>query len=135
MDKNNTEKIPDEAEEEKLSAQMEKQLSTRKSLFRILTAIFAFIWFLAGGSAQTVLSLSGGAIGLSGVVTFLLKNPISFLIIGFINVVLGLILYIFAISFILVSIFHFLWSIRWFYGYGKYRNLKVPQKIGSTDEN
>ena len=119
------EKIPDEVEEEKLSAEMEKQLSPSRSLLRILTAIFAFIWFLAGGSAQTVLSLSGGAMGLSGVVTFLLKNPISFLIIGFINVVLGLILYIFAISFMLVSIFHFLWSIRWFYGYEKYRHLKA----------
>jgi hypothetical protein len=135
MDKNKTKKIPDEAEEEKLSAEMEKQLSLRKSLFRILIAILAFIWFLVGGSAQTVLSLSGGAMGLSGVVTFLLKNPISFLIIGFINVFLGLILYIFAISFILVSIFHFLWSIRWFYGYRKYRNLKVPQKYRTTDEN
>ncbi len=135
MDKNNTEKIPDKAEKEKLSAEMEKQLSPSRSLFRILTAIFAFIWFLAGGSAQTVLSLSGGAMGLSGVVTFLLKNPISFLIIGFINVFLGLILYIFAISFILVSVFHFLWSLRWFYGYGKYRHLKVHKKIPITDEN
>lgn len=123
-DKKN-EKEDNELENEKeLSSQMEKQLSPVRSLFKILIAIFAFIWFLAGGSAQTVLSLSGGAIGLTGVVTFLIRNPISFLIIGIIQVVLGLIFYIFGPSFMPLTVFHFLWSVRWFYGYKKYRHLK-----------
>jgi hypothetical protein len=114
----------DQEEAEEKLAEMEKQLSPGRSLFRILVAILAFIWFLAGGSAQTVLSLSGGAIGLSGVVSFLIRNPITFLIIGLINVILGLILFIFAISIIIVSIFHFIWSLRWFYGYVKYRAVR-----------
>jgi hypothetical protein len=37
---------------------MEKQLHKRKSLFMIAAAIVAFLWFLAGGSASTVLSAS-----------------------------------------------------------------------------
>ncbi|MGZ7109472.1 MAG: hypothetical protein ACXVHW_10915 [Methanobacterium sp.] len=65
--------------EDELSSKMEKQLSPRNSLIRIIIAIIAFIWFLLGGSAQTVLALSGGQLGLAGVVTFLIKNPISFL--------------------------------------------------------
>lgn len=110
--------------EKQLSSQMEKQLSPSRSLFRIIIAIFAFIWFLAGGSAQTVLSLSGGAMGLTGLVSFLIRNPLSFLIIGIIQVVLGLIFYIISYSFALLTIFHLLWSIRWFYGYKKYSHLK-----------
>jgi hypothetical protein len=120
-------KILDETDEEnKLSAQMEKQLSTRKSLFRIIIAILAFLWFLAGGSAQTVLTLSGGGLGLVGVVAFLIRNPVSFLIIGFIQVALGLIFYFFFFSYYFMIVFHFLWSIRWFYGYNKYKKLKKP---------
>jgi hypothetical protein len=120
-------KILDETDEEnKLSAQMEKQLSPRKSLFRIIIAILAFLWFLAGGSAQTVLTLSGGGLGLVGVVAFLIRNPVSFLIIGFIQVALGLIFYFFFFSYYFMIIFHFLWSIRWFYGYSKYKKLKKP---------
>ena len=125
MNKKNTKKIPDEAEEEtRLSDKMNKQLSPRRSFFRIIIAILAFLWFLAGGSAQTVLTLSGGGLGLVGVVSFLIRNPVSFLIIGFIQVALGLIFYFFFFSYYFMILFHFLWSIRWFYGYGKYRNLK-----------
>ena len=114
-------------DQKELSSQMEKQLSLGTSLIRIIVAILAFIWFLAGGSAQTVLALSGGQLSLAGVVTFLIKHPISFLIIGIINVISGIILYIFSIYFF-ISIFHFLWSIRWFYGYNKYRALKYEDK-------
>jgi hypothetical protein len=111
-------------DEQKLSEKMEKQLSPSRSLIKIFIAILAFIWFLAGGSAQTVLSLSGGGLGLVGVVSFLIRNPISFLIIGFIQVILGLIFYFLSISYLFLCIFHLLWSIRWFYGYKKYRNLE-----------
>jgi hypothetical protein len=114
-----------EKSEEELQRDLQKQLSPKISLMRIFIAIFAFIWFLAGGSAQTVLSLSGGAIGLSGVVSYLIRNPLSFLLIGVINVILGLILFVFEITFILLVIFHFLWSIRWFYGFFKYRKIDL----------
>lgn len=111
-------------EEKELAAQMEKQLSPRRSVTRIFIAILAFLWFLAGGSAQTVLSLSGGSLGLIGVVSFLVRNPITFLIIGIIQIILGLIFYLFFATYYFMVIFHFLWSIRWFYGYKKYRHLK-----------
>jgi hypothetical protein len=128
-DNDNIKKVPDKIEEEKkLSANMEKQLSPGRSLFKIFIAIFAFIWFLAGGSAQTVLSLSGGGIGLVGVVSFLVRNPFSFLIIGFIQIILGILFYLLSLTYLFLTIFHFLWSIRWFYGYWKYRNLKKPQQ-------
>lgn len=123
------ENITDETGAQKeLSEQMEKQLSPRRSIVRIFIAIFAFIWFLAGGSAQTVLSLSGGGLGLVGVVSFLVKNPISFLIIAFVQVALGLIFLFFFLSYYFMIIFHFLWSIRWFYGYNKYRHLKTSEE-------
>ncbi len=123
MPKKNKMEVSESDKEKKLSSQMEKQLSPSRSVVRIIIAIFAFAWFLAGGSAQTVLSLSGGAMGLSGLVTFLIRNSISFLIIGIIQLVLGFIFYIISYSFVLLTIFHFLWSIRWFYGYKKYRHL------------
>lgn len=127
MDK--AKKFSTESEEEKkLSARMEKQLSPGRSIIKICIAIFAFIWFLAGGSAQTVLSLSGGGIGLVGVVSFLIRNPISFLIIGIIQVFLGLIFYFLSFSYLFLTIFHFLWSIRWFYGYKMYRHLENQTK-------
>jgi hypothetical protein len=125
MPKKNKMEVSESDKEKKLSSQMEKQLSPSRSVFRIIIAIIAFVWFLAGGSAQTVLSLSGGAMGLSGLVTFLIRNPISFLIIGIIQLVLGFIFYIISYSFVLLTIFHFLWSIRWFYGYKKYRHLNL----------
>ncbi len=124
-DKDSIKNVHKETEEEqKLSLKMEKQLSPRRSLVKICIAVFAFIWFLAGGSAQTVLSLSGGGLGLVGVVSFLIRNPISFLIIGFIQIILGFLFYFLSISYLLLTVFHFLWSIRWFYGYKKYRKLK-----------
>lgn len=127
-DNKKNKKDSDKLENEKeLSSQMEKQLSPVRSLIKILIAIFAFIWFLAGGSAQTVLSLSSGVIGLTGIVTFLIRNPISFLIIGIVQVILGFIFYFFGSSFIFLTAFHFLWSLRWFYGYKKYRHLKIPK--------
>ncbi|MDD1763180.1 MAG: hypothetical protein LUQ70_00500 [Methanobacteriaceae archaeon] len=128
MDKNRKADLEEVEEQEELSSKMDAELSTSRSVFRIVVAIFAFIWFLAGGSVETVISLSGGAMGLSGLISFFLRNPITFLIIGIIQVVLGLILFIFSISLGIVSLFHFLWSIRWFYGYYKYRNIK-PEDI------
>lgn len=120
---------PEMAKEKELSSQMKKQLSPAKSIGRILIAILAFLWFLAGGSAQTVLSLTGGSLGLVGVVSFLIRNPITFLIIGLIQILLGLIFYLFFTTYYFMIVFHFLWSIRWFYGYRKYRHLKITDNV------
>jgi len=124
----NKENIPDKKQEEKDLYTMEKVLSPGRAIVKIIIAIFAFLWFLAGGSAQTVLSLSGGSLGLVGLVSFLIRNPITFLIIGIIQVVLGLIFYLFFAEYYFMVIFHFLWSVRWFYGYKKYLHLKIPDK-------
>lgn len=123
VDKNNEVTVDEEEKEKELSKKMEKQLSPRKAIFRIIIAIAAFLWFLAGGSAQTVLSLSGGGMGLVGVVSFLIRNPVTFLIIGLIQIVMGILFLLFFVSYAFMTIFHFLWSIRWFYGYHKYRKL------------
>lgn len=124
MKEDGKDEVEEEEEHEKLSSEMDKVLSTRRSVLRILVAIFAFFWFLAGGSVQTVTSLSGEALGITGFVSFFLRNPIAFLIIGIIQVVLGLIMVLYFVSYIPLAIFHFLWSIRWFYGYYRYRNVK-----------
>jgi uncharacterized membrane protein len=114
----------EDADEKKLQEDMKKQLSPKRAFMRIIIAIFAFLWFLVGGSAQTVLSLSGGAMGLSGIVSYLIRNPVSFLLIAFINVIFGVYLFLFALSYAFLIFIHFLWSIRWFYGYFKYRKLQ-----------
>jgi len=108
MKEDGKDEVEEEEEHEKLSSEMDKVLSTRRSVLRILVAIFAFFWFLAGGSVQTVTSLSGEALGITGFVSFFLRNPITFLIIGIIQVVLGLIMVLYFVSYIPLAIFHFL---------------------------
>ena len=41
--------------------------------------------------------------------------------VALINIFLGIIVYFIGI--IWWSVFHIIWSIRWFYGYAKYRNV------------
>ena len=101
---------------------LNKMLSPRKSIFRIFLAILAFIIWIFIGYYPNIMFTSGVQ-GLVGVFSFFVRNPVIFLIIALINIGMGAIYYI-LIGTIIWATFHFLWSIRWFYGFGKYSKLK-----------
>ena len=99
-----------------------KVLSPRRSILRIFLAFLAFIFWIFTGYSPNILFTSGVQ-GLVGVFSYLIRNPVIFLIIALVNVVMGLIFYI-LIGTLFWAAFHFLWSLRWFYGFGKYGHLK-----------
>ena len=111
-------KVKDVEEE----GEVEKTLSTKRGAIRvILGAVALLLWFLIGISPTIIFS---SALQQSiGVISFFYRNPIAFLLVAFINIILGLIVY-FTIAIYYWAAFHFLWSIRWFYGYFKYRIIK-----------
>lgn len=111
------------------SGEVEKTFSQRRGAVRfILGAIALLLWIFIGVSPTIIFS---SALQQSiGVISFFYRNPIAFLLVAFINIALGLIV-IFTIAIYYWAAFHFLWSIRWFYGYGKYRRLKSSGKLDS----
>ncbi len=99
-----------------------KMLSPRSSILRIFLGFLAFIIWIFTGYSPNILFTSSVQ-GLVGVFSFLIRNPVIFLIIALVNVVMGLIFYI-LIGTIFWAAFHFIWSLRWFYGFAKYGHLK-----------
>jgi hypothetical protein len=111
-----------DTDEKELSSQMNKILSPTRSIVRILLGFLAFIiWILIGVSPTIIFTSS--LQGFIGVISFLIRNPIIFLLIAFFNIILGVTSYL-LFQILWWSVFHFVWSIRWFYGFGKYRRLK-----------
>lgn len=106
---------------------MEKIISPSRAVFRIILGTFAFLlWVLLG--VPPTLIYSSGIQTFIGTVSFIIRNPVIFLLIALINIVVGIISYYF-IQLWWYTLFHFLWSIRWFYGYGKYSRLKTKEKL------
>jgi len=105
-----------------LSSKMNKTLSPSRAVIRIIAGFLAFLlWILIG--VPPTLIFSSGIQGFIGAFSFLVRNPIIFLLVAFLNIFLGAVEYI-LIGLIWWAGFHFIWSIRWFYGYNKYRKLK-----------
>ncbi len=107
----------------KALSRMEKTTSRSRAVFRIIFGVFAFLlWFFLG--VPPTLIYSSGIQTFIGTVSFFIRNPVIFLLIGLINIFMGIVnlLYLHILWF---SAFHFVWSIRWFYGYGKYARLKM----------
>jgi len=101
---------------------LNKMLSLHRSIFRIFLAILAFIIWIFIGYYPNIMFTSGVQ-RLVGVFSFFVRNPVIFLIIALVNIGMGAIYYI-LIGTVLWAAFYFLWSIRWFYGFGKYSMLK-----------
>lgn len=100
---------------------VEKTLSPRRGVLRIILGIIALLlWILIGISPTSI--FSSALQQFIGVTSFFYRNPVAFLLIAFFNIILGVIVY-FTIAIYYWAAFHFIWSIRWFYGYGKYRKL------------
>jgi hypothetical protein len=108
--------------EKELSSQMNKTLSSTRAILRIILGFLAFLcWILIGVSPTMIFTSS--LQGFIGVISFLIRNPIIFLFIAVINIILAITSYL-LFQILWWSVFHLLWSIRWFYGFGKYRRLK-----------
>ena len=116
------EKDPRELKKEKeLSLKMKKQLSPIKSALRLIVGFFALLlWILLG--VPPTLIYSSGIQSFIGTVSFFIRNPLTFLLIGLVNIFLGALELIF-LGFLWWTAFHFVWSIRWFYGFKKYRKV------------
>ena len=113
--------------EMKLSSKMNKQLSPTRAVLRLMAGFFALLIWLFLGVPPTLI-YSSGIQSFIGTFSFFIRNPIIFLLIAFLNIILGTLEFIF-LGVLWWSAFHWIWSIRWFYGYGKYRNLKNPDEL------
>jgi hypothetical protein len=109
-----------------LYSKMDKEISRPKAVCRIILGILIFLfWFFTGISPTLI--YSSGIQSFIGTFSFFIRNPITFLLIAIGNIIMGIISYIY-IGILWWSAFHLLWSIRWFYGYIKYRNVKKASK-------
>jgi uncharacterized membrane-anchored protein YitT (DUF2179 family) len=121
-------KYSSELEKEiELSSKMNKQLSPTRAALRLMAGFFALLLWLFLGVPPTLI-YSSGIQSFIGTFSFFIRNPIIFLLIAFLNIILGTLEFIF-LGVLWWSAFHWMWSIRWFYGYRKYRNLKNPDTL------
>ena len=116
------EKKDNNTDEKKLYSQLNKTLSPRRSIIRIIIGFFALLLWIIFGVPPTLV-FSSGIQTFIGTFSFFIRNPIIFLLIALINIFLGVVEYLF-LGIVWWTGFHFIWSIRWFYGYFKYRKLK-----------
>lgn len=113
--------------DDKELAKMDKVVSKPRAVLRLIFGFFAFLlWFFLG--VPPTLIYSSGIQTFIGTFSFLVRNPVIFLLIALINVFMGIVSYIF-LQILWYTAFHLLWSIRWFYGFGKYRRLKSSEDI------
>ena len=110
-----------DADNEKLSVELEKKLSPARAVLRIILGLFGLLlWILIGVNPS--IFFSSAIQQFIGVTSFFYRNPIVFLLVALLNIFLGLIVY--SIGIFWWAAFHILWSIRWFYGFIKYRKIK-----------
>lgn len=103
-----------DADNEKLSVELEKKLSPARAVVRIILGLFGLLlWILIG--VNPTIFFSSTIQQFMGVTSFFYRNPIVFLMVALINIFLGIMVYFIGI--IWWSGFHIIWSIRWFYGY------------------
>ena len=107
--------------EKKLAVELEKKLSPARAVLRIILGAFGLLLWILIGVSPTIF-FSSAIQQFIGVTSFFYRNPIVFLLVALLNIFLGLIVYFIGIFW--WAAFHLLWSIRWFYGFIKYRKIK-----------
>lgn len=109
------------------SSQTNKTFSHRRAVIRIFLGFLAMVlWFLVGVSPTIIFSSSIQEF--IGVFSFFIKYPTMFLLVALLNIILGVVVYQF-IGIWWWAAFHLVWSIRWFYGYFKYRKASLVEVI------
>jgi hypothetical protein len=120
-------KKDDDTAEKERSSQMDKTFSRRRGVLRIVLGFFALLlWFFIGVSPTIIFSSSIQEF--MGFFSFFVRYPILFLLIALLNIFLGAVVYVY-LGILLWAAFHFIWSIRWFYGYFKYRSATLEDVI------
>jgi hypothetical protein len=119
--------IDKDAKDEKEVSALEKTFSRRRGVIRILLGFLALVLWLFIGVSPTII-FSSSIQEFIGVFSFFVRYPIIFLLVALLNIFLG------AVVLVLLGIwwwaaFHFIWSIRWFYGYFKYRSTTLQDVI------
>ena len=75
-------------EEQELSSQMNQTLSPTRAILRIILGVLAFLIWIFIGVSPTIIFTSSLQ-GFVGVISFLIRNPIIFLLIAIINIILA----------------------------------------------
>lgn len=118
-------KSPDKKDKE-LPSWMDKFFLRSRAVGRLIFGICAFlIWFILGVPPSLI--YASGIQTFIGTYSFFTKNPIIFLLIALLNIFVGVAIYFYPGT-VWLSAFHFIWSIRFFYGYNKYRKVKTAKK-------
>ncbi len=111
------------------SGQIKKTFSHRRAVLRIVLGFFALLLWIFIGVSPTII-FSSSIQEFIGVFSFFVKYPVIFLLIALLNIFLGVIVYVY-IGIWWWAAFHLIWSIRWFYGYFKYRTASIEEVIKS----
>ncbi len=115
------------SKDEKELSGMKKTFSRRRGVLRIILGFIAFLLWIFIGVSPTII-FSSSIQEFIGAFSFLVRNPIIFLLVALFNIFLGFIVYFF-VGILWWAAFHFIWSIRWFYGYFKYRSTTLQDVI------
>jgi hypothetical protein len=117
----------DKGNDQEFSSIINKTFSRRRSVTRIIFGFFALLLWIFIGFSPTIIFTSSIQ-EFMGVFSFFVRNPILFLLVALLNIFLGVVEYIF-LGILWWAVFHFIWSIRWFYGYFKYRKTTLQAII------
>lgn len=116
-------------EDKEASDKIKKTFSNRRAVLRIFLGFIALVLWIFIGISPTII-FSSSIQEFIGAFSFLVKYPILFLLIALLNIFLAAIVYIY-IGIWWWAAFHLIWSIRWFYGYIKYRTASLEEVIKS----
>ena len=111
---------------------VDKTFSQRRGVLRILVGLISFLLWIFIGVSPTIL-FSSSIQEFIGAFSFLVRNPIIFLLVALFNIFLGILVY-FTLGIILWAAFHIIWSVRWFYGYFKYRKTSLVDVIRAINK-
>jgi hypothetical protein len=111
------------------SRQIKKTFSRRRAVLRIFLGFIALILWIFIGVSPTII-FSSSIQEFIGAFSFFVKYPVIFLLIALLNIFLGVIVYVY-IGIWWWAAFHLIWSIRWFYGYFKYRSASLEEVLKS----
>jgi len=110
----------------------DKKFSHFKGVLRIILGLVDLLLWIFIGVSPTII-FSSSIQEFIGVFSFLIRNPIIFLLVALLNIFLGILVYL-TFGIILWAAFHIIWSIRWFYGYFKYRKTTLTDVIGAMNK-
>lgn len=111
---------------------VDKTFSHQRGVLRIFSGLIALLLWIFIGISPTII-FSSSIQEFIGAFSFLVRNPIIFLLVALFNIFLGILVY-FTLGIILWAAFHLIWSIRWFYGYFKYRKTTLADVIRTMNK-